>query len=108
MTTSLLSSFNPLSTFAGSWTGTDSSFTELTDYLRRLEELRAEAIAATLSMPHGTGEGKRAPKEELDGDQKKKKAKSTSQGVKALEKVNTKGMKDMRSFFAKKAAKAKP
>lgn len=90
------------------WSGTDDSFTELTEYIRRLEELRAEAIAATLSMPHGTGEGKRAAKEELDGDQKKKKkAKSTSQGVKALEKVNTKGMKDMRSFFTKKAVKAK-
>jgi hypothetical protein len=70
-----------------------------------LEELRAEAIAATLSIPSGTGEGKRAAKDELEGE--KKKAKNVSQGVKALEKVSTKGMKDMRSFFSKKAGKVK-
>ena len=79
----------------------DSSFTELTAYLLHLDELRAEAMAAALSIPGGMGEGKRGAKDELEGD-KKKKAKNVSQGVKALDKVSTRGMKDMRSFFNKK------
>jgi hypothetical protein len=76
------------------------SFTELTAYLVHLDELRAAAMAAALSIPGGMGEGKRGAKDELEGD--KKKAKNVSQGVKALEKVSTRGMKDMRSFFNKK------
>ena len=77
----------------------------LTTYLARLEEVRAEAVAAALTIPNGCGgAGKREAKEDLE-EAKKKKIK-VSLGVKALEKVNTRGMKDMRSFFTKKPAKA--
>ena len=80
------------------------SFNPLSKYLRELEEARQAAAAATLMIPNGNGGGegkgeKRAPKEELEGQSKKKG--KVSQGVKALEKVNTRGMKDMRSFFKK-------
>jgi hypothetical protein len=83
------------------------SFTVLTEYLARLEELRAEAVAATLTIPDGAGSGggKRQEREDAGEMEKKKKVK-VSQGVKALEKVNTRGMKDMRSFFVKKPVKA--
>jgi hypothetical protein len=82
----------------------DCSFSLLTGYLAQLEENRAAAISATLSI--STGNEKRPAKEDLEVEEKKKKVK-VSQGVKALEKVNTKGMKDMRSFFAKKPIKPK-
>jgi len=72
--------------------------------LAQLEENRAAAISATLSI--STGNEKRPAKEEIEVEEKKKKVK-VSQGVKALEKVNTRGMKDMRSFFAKKPIKTK-
>jgi hypothetical protein len=79
----------------------DGSFAELNTYLAHVDELRAAAMAAALEIPGGMGDGKRGAKDELEGD-KKKKVKSVSQGVKALEKVSTRGMKDMRSFFNKK------
>jgi hypothetical protein len=84
------------------------SFEPLVRYLKELEEARQAAAAATsLMIPNGgggdggngTGE-KRAAKEELEGQNKLKRGK-VSQGVKALEKVSTRGMKDMRSFFKK-------
>jgi hypothetical protein len=71
--------------------------------LKDLDEARQAAAAATLMIPSAGGGSsageKRAAKDEAEG-QSKKKAK-VSQGVKALEKVNTRGMKDMRSFFKK-------
>lgn len=67
-------------------------------YIKTLEESRAAAMAATLMVPSGHSE-KRPAKEENEGEKKKKV--KVSQGVKALEKVNKKGMKDMRSFFKK-------
>ena len=57
------------------------------------------AAAAALVVPNGCTNEKRLAKEELEGEKKKKP--KVSQGVKALEKVNTRGMKDMRSFFKK-------
>lgn len=83
----------------------DFSFEPLTKYLNELEEARQAAAAAALMIPSGNGgdnvDGeKRVAKEELEGQNAKKKGK-VSQGVKALEKVNTRGMKDMRSFFKK-------
>jgi hypothetical protein len=84
----------------------DGSFDELTTYLARLEEVRAAAVAASLTIPGGGGGGgKREAKEDLEQSEKKKKVK-VSHGVKALEKVSTRGMKDMRSFFTKKPVKA--
>ena len=73
-------------------------------YLARLEEVRAAAVAASLTIPSGGGGGKREAKEDLEQAEKNKKVK-VSQGVKALEKVSTRGMKDMRSFFTKKPVK---
>ena len=67
----------------------------------QLEEDRAAAIAASLMIPSTVSNAeKRLAKEEMEGEKKKKV--KVSQGVKALEKVNTRGMKDMRSFFTKK------
>jgi len=68
-------------------------------YLAHLEQSRAAAIAAALEIPNGVSE-KRQAKEEIEPETKKKQ--KLSQGVKALAKVNTRGMKDMRSFFSKK------
>ena len=85
-------------------TEVDGSFEDLTTYLARLEEVRAAAVAASLTIPSGGGGGKREAKEDLEQAEKKKKVK-VSQGVKALEKVSTRGMKDMRSFFTKKPVK---
>lgn len=74
-----------------------NSFTLLTNYLKYLEKARASASAASSCIPE-----KRPAKE--DGEAKKKV--KVSQGVKALGKVNTRGMKDMRSFFNKKPVKS--
>lgn len=86
------------------------SFEPLDRYLKELEEARHAAAAATLMIPNGESNGnaekRAAAKDELDGEKAKKKGK-VSQGVKALEKVNTRGMKDMRSFFSKKTVKTK-
>jgi hypothetical protein len=83
-------------------------FDPLERYLKELDEARHAAAAATLLISHddrnGNAAEKRAAKEELDGEKARKKGK-VSQGVKALEKVSTRGMKDMRSFFTKKAVK---
>ena len=71
-------------------------------YIKTLEESRSAAIAESLTIPSGHSE-KRPPKDEVEGEKKKKV--KVSQGVKALEKVNTRGMKDMRSFFKKPVKK---
>jgi hypothetical protein len=77
----------------------------MTTYIRQLEESRIAAAAATLSIPTGSTGEKRKGKE-MESEKKKIKV---SQGVKALEKVSTRGMKDMRSFFNKPAkAKGEP
>lgn len=83
-------------------------FDPLEQYLKELDEARHAAAAATLLISqderNGNAAEKRAAKEELEGEKARKKGK-VSQGVKALEKVSTRGMKDMRSFFTKKAVK---
>ena len=68
----------------------------LTLFLAQLEESRAAAIAATMDLANEVVE--KRPANEDTAEEPKKKAK-VSRGVKSLEKVNTKGMKDMRSFF---------
>ena len=73
------------------------SFTPLTTYMHQLDELRIAAAAENLTIPTGNTE-KRKGKEIVEPEKKKAKV---SQGVKALEKVSTRGMKDMRSFFKK-------
>ena len=59
----------------------------------------AAAAAAALMVPSGGTNDKRPAKDDLESEKKKKP--KVSQGVKALEKVSTRGMKDMRSFFKK-------
>lgn len=84
----------------------NGSFEMLTTYLARLEEVRAEAMAATLTIPNGDSDGSAGKRDAEEGlEEGKKKKVKVSQGVKALEKVNTRGMKDMRSFFIKKPVK---
>lgn len=71
----------------------------MTEYIKSLEEERsAAAAAAMLLIPTGGGE-KRSAKEDVAVVETKKR--KVSQGVKALEKVSKRGMKDMRSFFKK-------
>lgn len=73
----------------------------LNEYLKSLEEARvAAAAAAQLLIP--SDPEKRPAKEELVVETKKRKV---SQGVKALEKVSKRGMKDMRTFFKKAIVK---
>jgi hypothetical protein len=68
-----------------------------------VEEIKAAVLAAAMMQPD-TGTKRRAE----DGDEEKvTKKKSVSQGVKALEKVSKKGMKDVRSFFKKGAVREK-
>lgn len=83
----------------------NNSFNPLTEYLSQLEQDRAAAIAASLSIPSGTE--KRPAQEKLEESGEKKKKVKVSQGVRNLEKVSTRGMKDVRSFFNKKPIKAK-
>ncbi|GKT44181.1 ribonuclease HI [Colletotrichum spaethianum] len=83
-------------------------FSPLDDYLAQLTKLRAEA-ASSRSMADYSRKRMLDEEEEEARDEKKrkmeeeKKKKATqSRGVKALEKVNTKGMKKMSDFFKKK------
>ena len=79
-----------------------TSFSVLTTYIKALEEGRAAAAAAAqLMIP--SGPEKRSEKEEIVQETKKRKV---SQGVKALEKVSKRGMKDMRTFFKKTVVQA--
>jgi hypothetical protein len=74
----------------------------LTLFIQKLEEDRAAALAAAMEIPLNE---KRVATESVEPEIKKKA--KISRGVKALEKVSTRGMKDMRSFFKKPAIKAK-
>ncbi|KAL0934281.1 uncharacterized protein CTRU02_211080 [Colletotrichum truncatum] len=83
-------------------------FAPLDEYLSQLAKLRAE-VASSRSMADYSRkrmldeeeEEARAEKKRKMEEEKKRKA-SQSRGVKALEKVNTKGMKKMSDFFKKK------
>ncbi|KAF6834129.1 hypothetical protein CPLU01_05107 [Colletotrichum plurivorum] len=83
-------------------------FTPLDDYLTRLAKLRAEAASSRSMADYSRKrmldeeeEEARAEKKRKMEEEKKRKA-NQSRGVKALEKVNTKGMKKMSDFFKKK------
>lgn len=87
---------------------TSVDFTPLDDYLARLTKLRAEAASSRSMADYSRKrmldeeeEEARAEKKRKMEEEKKRKA-SQSRGVKALEKVNTKGMKKMSDFFKKK------
>ncbi|EFQ33538.1 hypothetical protein CGRA01v4_13556 [Colletotrichum graminicola] len=84
------------------------NFSPLDGYLAQLTKLRAEAASSRSMgdysrkrMLDEEEEELRAEKKRKMEEEKKKKA-SQSRGVKALEKVNTKGMKKMSDFFKKK------
>jgi GTP cyclohydrolase FolE2 len=79
-----------------------SSFSDLNTFLEKLEEERIAAMAAAAEVPLNEKRGAMDPIE----PETKKKAK-VSRGVKSLEKVSTRGMKDMRSFFKKPSIKTK-
>ncbi|KAK1970546.1 hypothetical protein LY78DRAFT_230125 [Colletotrichum sublineola] len=83
-------------------------FSPLDDYLAQLTKLRAEAASSRSMADYSRKrmldeeeEEARAEKKRKMEEEKKKKASQTL-GVKALEKVNTKGMKKMTDFFKKK------
>ncbi|KAF9876052.1 hypothetical protein CkaCkLH20_06498 [Colletotrichum karsti] len=87
---------------------TNVDFTPLDEYLAKLTKLRAEAAASRSMADYSRKrmldeeeEEARAEKKRKMEEEKKKKA-SQSRGIKALEKVNTKGMKKMSDFFKKK------
>ncbi|GAD99124.1 hypothetical protein NFIA_066980 [Paecilomyces variotii No. 5] len=92
-------------------------FKPLTDELKRIADLRAEALA---SRSFGDFSRKRsAEDDEIDAaesraekkrrkeEEEKKKKAGLSRGVKDLKKVDTSGMKKMSDFFGKAAAKKK-
>ncbi|WYZ35548.1 hypothetical protein EsH8_X_000195 [Colletotrichum jinshuiense] len=83
-------------------------FSPLDEYLVRLTKLRAEAASSRSMADYSRKrmldeeeEEARAEKKRKLEEEKKKKA-TQSRGVKALEKVNTRGMKKMSDFFKKK------
>ncbi|OLN85146.1 Ribonuclease H2 subunit B [Colletotrichum chlorophyti] len=83
-------------------------FSPLNGYLGQLTKLRAEAASSRSMADYSRKrvldeeeEEARAEKKRKLEEEKKKKA-NQSRGVKALEKVNTKGMKKMSDFFKKK------
>ncbi|RPB01988.1 hypothetical protein L873DRAFT_570354 [Choiromyces venosus 120613-1] len=85
-------------------------FTPLDNYLAELVKLRREATAMhsddfTLKRSYEDDEGiidrKRKKKEEEEAEKKKKKG--VSRATKELQKVNTRGMAKLTSFFTKKA-----
>ncbi|KAJ5644913.1 hypothetical protein N7507_010924 [Penicillium longicatenatum] len=89
-------------------------FQPLTDRLKELVELRAEALSSRtmsdFSRKRGLDdeevEARAEKKRKKDEDDKKAKA-LESRGVRDLKKVNTTGMKKMSDFFGKAAAKKK-
>lgn len=86
----------------------------LTDRLKQLADLRAEAFASRsmsdFSRKRGLDdeevEARAEKKRKKDEEEKTKKA-AESRGVRELKKVNTAGMKKMSDFFGKAAAKKK-
>jgi hypothetical protein len=81
-------------------------FTPLDDYLAKLAQLRAEAMAAhsiDYSRKRGLDEDEdEALVKKRKMEEEKKKKSLESRGVRDLKKVNTKGMKKMSDFFKKK------
>lgn len=92
-------------------------FKPLTDHLKHVADLRAEALASRslgdFTRKRGlddedadAAESRAEKKRRLEEEEKKKKA-TESKGVKDLKKVNTSGMKKMSDFFSKAPAKKK-
>ncbi|CAI0644379.1 unnamed protein product [Colletotrichum noveboracense] len=87
---------------------TSVDFTPLDDYLAQLAKLRAEAASSRSMADYSRKRMMDEEEEEARADKKRKmeeekKRKATqSRGVRALEKVNIKGMKKMSDFFKKK------
>ena len=88
-------------------------FKPLTDHLKHVAELRAEALASRslgdFTRKRGlddedAAESRAEKKRRLEEEEKKKKA-GESKGVKDLKKVNTSGMKKMSDFFTRASAK---
>ncbi|RJE23567.1 hypothetical protein PHISCL_04110 [Aspergillus sclerotialis] len=88
-------------------------FKPLTDHLKYVADLRAEALASRslgdFTRKRGlededAAESRAEKKRRLEEEEKKKKA-GESKGVKDLKKVNTSGMKKMSDFFSKASAK---
>ena len=87
-------------------------FKPLTEYLKHISKLRAEALASRsltdFSRKRGLdefgddGETRAEKKRRLEEEEKKKKA-GTSRGVRDLKKADTSGMKKMSAFFSKAA-----
>lgn len=89
-------------------------FKPLTEHLKHVANLRAEALAARsledFSLKRGAdddGLGGRADTKRRKEEEKKKKA-DESRGVRDLKKVDISGMKKMSSFFGKTSTKKKP
>lgn len=86
----------------------------LTDRLKQLADLRAEAFASRsmsdFSRKRGLDDEEveaRAEKKRKKDEEEKAKKVAESRGVRELKKVNTAGMKKMSDFFGKAAAKKK-
>lgn len=95
------------------WEGSESpiNFQPLTDRLKHISKLRADALASRslsdFSRKRGMddyedGESRAEKKRRLEEEEKKKKA-GESRGVRDLKKADTSGMKKMSSFFGKAA-----
>ncbi|KAL2222782.1 ribonuclease H2, subunit B [Thermoascus aurantiacus ATCC 26904] len=93
-------------------------FKPLTEHLKRLADLRAEALAsrtlADFSRKRAVNDGdelsvgeSRAEKKRREEEEKRKKRAGESRGVRELRKVDTSGMKKMSDFFGKAVAKKK-
>lgn len=95
--------------------GSPIDFKPLTEHLKHVANLRAEALAARsledFSLKRGADDddtfGGRADKKRRKEEEKKKKA-DESRGVRDLKKVDISGMKKMSSFFGKTSTKKKP
>ncbi|KAH8423865.1 uncharacterized protein LDX57_001617 [Aspergillus melleus] len=94
---------------------TPIDFKPLTDHLKHIADLRAEALASRslgdfsrkrTAEDDDAAEIRAEKKRRKEEEEKKKKA-GESRGVKDLKKVNTTGMKKMSDFFTKAAAKKK-
>lgn len=94
--------------------GSPLDFKPLTDRLKQLVELRAEALASRSmsdfsrkrDLDDEEVEARAEKKRKKDEEEKIKKA-AESRGVRDLKKVNTTGMKKMSDFFGKTATKKK-
>ncbi|KAB8229966.1 uncharacterized protein BDW43DRAFT_173597 [Aspergillus alliaceus] len=88
-------------------------FKPMHDHLKRVAELRAEALASRSlgdfsrkrDADDDEGAEARAEKKRRKEEEEKKKKVGESRGVRDLKKVNTIGMKKMSAFFAKAAPK---